>query len=384
MATPVTPSPYRYPQAKRAINYLRVHAASLVLGLVAGLIGGLLAIFGVNDYFSLGRDRSRQVVLEESSAIIDVVNKVSPSVVNITTAKQTVDLFGQRQTTESGAGSGIIIRSDGLILTNRHVVDSGDNISVKTADDKEYKNAKVIGRDPLNDLAYIKIEATNLATAELGDSDQVVVGQRVVAIGNALGFEHTVTSGIISGKGRPVTARDGASEVERLQDLLQTDAAINPGNSGGPLVDINGHVIGINTAVAGGAENIGFSIPINQAKVGIASIEATGKLEKAYLGVRYVELNPDTAAEFDLKVTEGAYLLSGAGQPAVVPDGPADQAGLKERDIIISVNNEPITARRSLVTLIGKYRPGETVQLKVLRGDRQLEIKVTLGVLPED
>lgn len=372
------------PQASKLSIFKRLWPA-LLTGLAGGLIGGVIAIFGVNDYFSLGTDRSREVILQESSAIIDVVNTVGPSVVNVVTSDEVADYFGRVREREIGAGSGIIIKADGLVLTNKHVVPEGtDHITVTLADGREFKDATVVGRDPLNDIAFIKINANDLPAVELGDSDQVVVGQRVVAIGNALGeFDHTVTSGIISGIGRPVTTEDGLTEAERLKDLLQTDAAINPGNSGGPLVDVEGRVIGINTAVAGEAENIGFAIPINQAKASITSIERTGQLQKAYLGVRYLDLTPEIAKQFDLKINEGAYLTSSGDSPAVLPDTPAAKAGLVANDIIIKVNDETITNKRSLASLIGKYLPGDKIKLIIRRGDETKEIEVTLAALPQ-
>ena len=360
-------------------------AKPLLMGVVGGLIGGAMAIFAINDYFSLGLDRSRQVVLQESSAIIDVAQKLEASVVSIITEETQTDLFGRPTAQAVGAGSGIIIRSDGLILTNKHVVgDVATKLTVITNDEREFTDAVVLARDPFNDLAYVKINAGDLKAAELGDSDQVVVGQRVVAIGNVLGeLDNTVTSGIISGLGRPVVAA-GATEAERLADLFQTDAAINPGNSGGPLVNIEGKVIGINTAVAGEGENIGFAIPVNQAKPGIASIERSGKLEKPYIGVRYISIDRDIAKDNNLPVNQGAYIISGTGQHAILPNSPAARAGLAERDIITKLNGEEITRRRSLASLIGKFQAGETIRLTILRGGQEQEISVTLEVLPQE
>lgn len=354
-----------------------------IIALLGGLIGGALGIFFVNDYFSLSRDRSRQVVLEESSAIIEVANKLKPSVVSIVTESPELDYFGQISGTESSAGTGIIIREDGLILTNKHVIPaSSSKITVVSSDGQEYE-ASVLARDPFNDIAYVKIAGNGFTPAELGDSDQVVVGQKVVAIGNALGeFDNTVTSGIISGIGRPVVAGDATSEVERLQDLFQTDAAINPGNSGGPLVDINGMVIGMNTAIADNAENIGFAIPINQAKAGIASVEKTGKLIKPYLGVRYVSINKEYAKANDLPAEQGAYVIGSDGQPAIIAGSPAAKAGLKEKDVITRVNGQDVTKTSSLVTLVGKYQVGDEITLTVLRDGRPQEIKVKLEELP--
>lgn len=371
--------------SKKVLSKLDINRWSItvIASLVAGIIGGLIGIFAVNDYFSLTGDRSRQVVLEESSAIIDVAKKVGPSVVSIVTQSNQVSLFGQ-QVTQSAAGSGIIISDEGLILTNKHVIGEGTNtITVITSDNRQFKNAKVLARDPLNDIAYIKVEASDLKPADLGDSDQVVVGQKAIAIGNALGeLENTVTSGIISGTGRPVAA--GQAEQELLSDLFQTDAAINPGNSGGPLVNIDGQVIGVNTAVAGGAENIGFAIPINQVKPGISSIQKTGKLEKPYLGVRFISITNNLAEERNLPVNEGALIVSGRGTPAVIPDSPAAKAGLSEGDIIIEVNGEAITHKRSLVTLIGRYEVGAEVRLTIMRHGERMEVTAKLEALPQE
>jgi len=348
--------------------------------LLVGIFGGLIGIFIVNDYFSLVGRRSRQVVLQENSAIIEVAKKLEPSVVSITTETQAVDVFGRVQQ-QNGAGTGIIIRSDGLILTNKHVIPSGsDNVVVTLNDGKQFEGAKVLARDPQLDLAYVKVDASNLEAAELGDSDKVVVGQKVIAVGNALGeFQNTVTAGIISGLGRPVAAGD-ASESELLQDLFQTDAAINPGNSGGPLVNIEGQVIGINTAVAE-AENIGFAIPINQAKAGIASIEGAGELSKPYLGVRYVPLNKDIAKANNLASEQGAWVRADSDAPAVLPESPAAKAGLKEGDIITKIDDKAIGEDGSLSTLIGQKKVGDKVTVTYLRDGKQQNADITLEEL---
>lgn len=351
-----------------------------------GLLGGALGALAVGHISPSPPPSSQQVVLEESSAITGVVEKLSPSVVNIQTSQTTLDAFGQPTESISGQGSGIIISSSGLILTNKHVVgESSAGISIITSDGREFKNAKVLARDPLNDLAYLKVNASGLSAAQLGDSDRAQVGQRVVAIGNALGeFSNTVTSGIVSGVGRPISASNGNFETELLDGLIQTDAAINPGNSGGPLVNIQGQVIGINTAVAGNAENIGFAIPVNQAKSGIASIEKSGRLVKPFLGVRFVPLDAEVAARDKLPVTAGAWLKSRGSQPAIIPRSPAAKASLKEGDIITHLNGEPINAQRSLTTLIGQHQAGDTVELTVRRGPEELKISVQLVPLEEN
>lgn len=373
------------PDQKMARDRHRLKMGGMVIGcFLVGILGGVFGIFLVNNYFSLNSNRSHRVVLEENSAIIEVAKELSPSVVSITTESAQLDPFG-RPISSQGAGTGIVISKSGLILTNKHVVaDGAGQVTVTTNDGKRYTGARVLARDPQLDLAYLKIDAKDLRSAELGDSDQVVVGQKVIAIGNALGeFQNTVTAGIISGLGRPVTASEGSSDAEQLQNLLQTDAAINPGNSGGPLVNIEGQVIGVNTAIAGDAENIGFAIPINQAKAGIASIEGSGKLVKPYLGVRYVALTKEIADANNLTSDNGAWLKGDGTNPAIIPGGPAAKAGLKEGDIIIKVNGTEINQTRSLQTLIGSHKVGDTVKITVLRDNKPVTVSVKLDQLPE-
>jgi serine protease Do len=219
----------------------------------------------------------------------------------------------------------------------------------------------------------------------LGDSSGVQIGDKVIAIGNALGqFQNTVTSGIISGYGRDVSAGDqsGLQASEILTDLFQTDAAINEGNSGGPLVNINGEVIGINTAVASDAQNIGFAQPINDLRGLISSVLDSGQLQQPYLGVRYVSLTNDLAKEFNLKVTRGAYILSGNDQPAVVDGSPAARAGLKDKDIITKVNNVSIDNKTSLTSALSKFKVGQQVNLTIVRSGKTINIKVSLGNAP--
>lgn len=369
---------------KSPANHKHVLVGAFILvSFVSGVVGGMFGIFFVNNYFSLTKNRSQRVVLEENSAIVEVAKKLEPSVVSITNETATENAFGQSETS-SGAGTGIIIREDGLILTNKHVVPEGSsNVTVTLNDGKRFENAQVLARDPQLDLAFLKVNAKGLTAAELGDSDQVVVGQKVIAIGNALGeFENTVTAGIISGLGRPLSAGGGSSEVEQLQDLLQTDAAINPGNSGGPLVNIEGQVIGINTAIADSAENIGFAIPINQAKAGITSIEDTGKLSKPFLGVRYISLNKEIAQANKLSSDTGAWVKGDATNPGIMPGSPAAKSGLKDGDIITKVDGEEINENRSLSTLISKHKVGDEVKLTIIRNGKTIKLTTKLEQLP--
>jgi len=280
-----------------------------------------------------------------------------------------------------GGGSGFIISEDGLVLTNKHVVvDTNAEYVVVTNDNKEYK-AKVLARDPVQDLAVLKINASGLHPLPLGDSNKNVLGQTVIAIGNALGeFKNTVSVGVISGLGRKVQA-SGGSINEIIEGAIQTDAAINQGNSGGPLLNLRGEVIGINTAMAFGAENIGFAIPINKAKKAIQSVKTTGKIAVAYLGVRYQIITPTLKEKNNLPVDYGAWIMGdkNKNEPAVVSGSAAEKAGLKEGDIILEVDGKKIDAENTLSSLIQKHSVGDTVVLKIIRGDKIIDIKVILG-----
>ena len=311
--------------------------------------------------------------------ITSIAESVSPSVVSIVTNVTTQTIFGA--TKGEAAGTGIIVSKDGYVLTNKHVVSGADKVEVILSDGTSYTNVTVVGSDPLNDIAFLKINGVdNLSPAELGDSATTRVGQEVVAIGNSLGqYQTTVTSGIISGKGRPITAgSEGTGETESLTDLLQTDAAINPGNSGGPLLNRSGQVIGVNTAVAANAQGIGFAIPINATKGALKQVLAGKGVERSYLGLRYVTLTSDVAKQYNVSVTQGAYIIGAEGSPGVLPGSPADKAGLREKDIIKKVNNMTVGPQGGVSSLIGEYAPGDTVSLLVLRDGRELTLKATL------
>lgn len=361
----------------------------LILSFIMGVIGGtgatlilvsnsrLQDILGIKGgTVNLTTTKTEKIKLEESSAIIDATEKVSPAVVSITTSINVQSFFGQ-VIEQEGGGTGFIITNDGLILTNKHVAESGSSLSVLTADGKQY-DAKTVALDPTNDLAILKIEASGLPVVDLGDSNDLKIGQNVIAIGNALGqLQNTVTTGVISARERQITAGDGSSS-EQLSNLLQTDAAINQGNSGGPLVNLSGQVIGINTAVAGNAQNIGFAIPINQAKQALESYKKTGKIIKAQLGVRYITVDKNIAKSQNLSVDYGA-LIGGGNQIGVVPGSPAEKAGLKDKDIILELNGERIDENHLLGGIIQKYQPGDEVSVKYLRDKKEATTKVTLG-----
>lgn len=357
-----------------------------ITSLTLGFFGGWLGTKTNNDGFDSSHATQKEVVLSEGQLISKIAKTVSPSVVSVNVTSRQSSLFGLSQTgDQQSAGTGIIIAADGLIITNRHVVPDGTtNVSVTLSDGTEYNNVQVLGRTSSGDsldIAFLKITDTKnkkLIPAKLGDSSKVQVGDRVVAIGNALGqFQNTVTSGIISGHGRTVQASDQgniSSNSENLEDLFQTDAAINEGNSGGPLVNTDGEVIGINTAVAGDAQDIGFAIPINDVSGLIKNVLATGKFQRPYLGVRYLSLTNDYAQQLGLNVTRGAYVIPASqddGQSGVVSGSPADKAGIKEGDIIIAVGGVAIDDNHSLTALLGRHAVGDTIDLTILRNGKQ-------------
>lgn len=356
-----------------------------VLIILTGALGGAGAVYflqkkNVNLSSITTTVKKENIVLEESSAFIDVAKKVKPAVVSITTSQNVQDLFGSIYE-QKGGGTGFIITSDGLIVTNKHVVESGSKFTVITTDGQSYP-AEVKAIDPSNDLAVIKIEAKGLPVADLGDSSKLDVGQWVVAIGNALGeYQNTVTVGVVSAKDRSLTAQ-GSNGSEKLEGLLQTDAAINSGNSGGPLVNLAGEVVGINTAVAakGTAEGIGFAIPINTVNSAIESVKKTGKIIRPFLGVNYLTITKDIAKTANLSVDHGALVYRGTdyGSVAVLPGSPADKVGIVENDIIVAINEEKISENYSLRSIISQYKPGDEVEVTFLHQGEEKKVKVKL------
>lgn len=327
-----------------------------------------------------------------------IASAVSPSVVSVNATETTVstDIFGQQQSSQAESeGTGIIVSSSGYVVTNRHVVPSGTtSVSLTLSNGTVLNNVSIVGETSQSDsldIAILKINnpPAGLQPALLGDSSKISIGDSVVAIGNALGqFQNTVTSGIISGRGRSIQAGDNNSSfstdtTETLQDMIQTDAAINSGNSGGPLVDNSGAVIGINTAVASnGAQNIGFSIPINDVKGIIKGVLNTGKFERPYIGVYYIPIDPSVSSQYNLNVSYGAYIPTSSqnqNQSPIVSNSPAAQAGLKGGDIIESVNGISINQNNSLVSLIDENSAGTTITLSVLRNGAVMNIPITIG-----
>ncbi len=332
-----------------------------------------------------------------TTSFAPMVKKVAPSVVKVlVTAKvKPADLAGQgmpdlrrffgegengpdaprqfRGPNQHGVGSGVIVTKDGYILTNNHVVESADDIKVALNDGREF-SAKVIGRDPQTDIAVLKIDAHDLPFLTLANSDKIEVGDRVLAIGNPFGIGQTVTTGIISAKGRATMGLD-------YEDFIQTDAAINPGNSGGALVDTDGRLVGINTAIlshSGGNQGIGFAVPTNLARWVMESLVRDGRVERGLLGVNIQDVTPNLAKEFKLDHAIGALVSE------VTPQSPADKAGLKNGDVIVEFNGKAVTDSRHLKLQVGATMPGSSVPVKLLRDGASKTLQVTIKELPSD
>jgi len=340
------------------------------------------------------------------SPIINIIKKVSPAVVSIVISKdlpkikkyvyQPFDkLLGPygppitqyrqegKEKVKIGGGSGFFVSQEGIVLTNRHVVISPDvDYTIITNDEKEYQ-AEILARDSVQDVAILKIKNVKnkkFTSLELGDSGKVNLGEDVIAIGNPLGvFPNTVSRGVVSGLSRLISAHDGVSgRTAELRGLIQTDAAINPGNSGGPLFTLDGKVIAINVAIVMGAQNIGFAIPINNAKKDLEDLKKHGRIIQPFLGVRYILIDKAVQQEFvtrlnlRLPVDYGALVIRepGAGDSAVVPNSPAAKAGLMENDIILEFNKIKIDKKNPLQELIHKHKPGDIVDMKILRNDK--------------
>ncbi|MDO4759483.1 MAG: trypsin-like peptidase domain-containing protein [Candidatus Saccharibacteria bacterium] len=308
-------------------------------------------------------------------SIADIAQQVAPSVVSLTTEAE----LGLGYATTTASGTGFIISSDGYILTNKHVISGAKMISAVLDNGTTYHQLRLVGVDPLNDVAILQIpNVKNLPAVKFGDSKTINLGQQVIAIGNALGqYQNTVTEGIISGIGRSIIAADAAgNNREALSDMIQTDASINQGNSGGPLVNAAGEVIGINTAITG--NSLGFAIPISSVKGIVKQVLKTGEFKRAYLGIYYTNVNASIAKTYNLPHHAGAYLQSNQKNP-VIKDSAADRAGLKAGDLITAVNGVEIGKHGTLSSLIGEYAIGETVKLTISRDGQVLTIDITLA-----
>jgi serine protease Do len=371
--------------------------------MVVALVAAAVASLGTYALLLGGGHLDRQVVISESqarqassgrladpdvirvveeSAVTAAVDKVSPAVVTIM-PRGTSGGFSYTE----GVGSGVIFDADGWVVTNRHVVCNAVSLSIQLADGQRYEGT-VHGLDTLTDLAIVKIDGTDLPAVDIGNSGTLRVGQHAIAIGSPLGtFTNSVTTGVVSAIGRRIDVADSCSDtgqLESLRDLIQTDAAINPGNSGGALVDVDGTLIGINTAIAGDAQGIGFAIPINLARPIMQQAIEGEALSRPWLGIWYTALTPVEQDQRGLLLGYGALIEppEGLAGNAVFQGSPADEAGLKVGDIITHVDGTKVDGDNPLDGILTQYRPGETISLRVLRSDEILDLTLVLGTRP--
>ena len=395
---------------RRSLAYVIV--ASFLLGSFSGAAFGLLFAVSLNsEYYpwretpAAASDRPAPVSAEDRQ-VIDAVREVSPSVVSIIATKDVAKMYGstgafpfeqsfglelprpqapkQGQKRQISGGTGFIISSDGLIVTNRHVVADVEAEYEAVMSDGRRLSAKVAAIDAVLDIALLKVEAQGLPVAPLGDASKLEAGETVIAIGNALSeYSNSVTKGVISGINRRVIAGDGYGDAEVIEEAIQTDAAINPGNSGGPLVDLRGEVIGINTAVNRTGQSIGFAIPIDAAKVVIDSYMAHGRIVRPWLGVRYVMLTPESA-KADSLASEGALIVGGVeGEGVAIASGsPAEKADLKSGDVLLEVDGIRLGRERPLGSVIAGKRVGDRVAIRLLRETTEMSVQATLAELP--
>jgi serine protease Do len=399
-----------------------MYRKAFFFGVLGAAVCNTVMVLGIVSYLSASEGRAwlsdvlhvshaqAPVVLDSTGApneVVGVVEAANPAVVSIVITKDVPVLeqyfentspFGNgfsfpgfgipqyrqngTEKKEVGGGSGFLVSEDGYVVTNAHVVNDEEAEYTVFLNDGVKYDATVLARDTILDVALLKIEATGLPYLEFGNSDDAKVGQTVVAIGNALGeYRNTVSVGVISGLSRSVTASTGYGRPETLSDVLQTDAAINPGNSGGPLIDLSGHVIGVNVAASlGSAENIGFSLPANAVKESIDSIREHGRVIRPFLGVRYIPVTDTVKKANGLSVDYGVLLVRGDSKEevAVVPGSPADKAGLVENDIILTVDGKKVTLELPLENILHEHTVGERVPLTVLHDGEEKTVEVTL------
>jgi serine protease Do len=406
-----------------AIFFTSVSSLFIFLLIVTGILWHYRArVFGYFAKQYLQEEQNQNIngkngtapAFSQDSYVIGAVKKTNPAVVSVIiseevpkyeesiTPDQGQDPFGGlfpglnldipqykqngTQKEDVGGGSGFFVSSDGLIVTNKHVVDQKNaEYSVFTSDGKKHE-AKVVAKDPVLDIALIKIDGSGYPYLSFGDSDSLQVGQTVIAIGDALGeYNNTVSVGVVSGLSRSITAGDESGNSEVLDHVVQTDAAINPGNSGGPLLDLNGEVIGVNVAVAEGSQSIGFALPINSVVGAIKSVEATGKIIRPYLGVRYIPIDAELKDTKKLSVDYGVLVEAGAttAEVAVLPGSPAAKAGIVENDIILEVDGVKLDDQNGLASLIREKTIGQTINLKIIHKGVTKNVEVTLEKAPD-
>lgn len=361
----------------------------------------------------LGLVQTPQTVIVDSagerSAVVSSVEAANPAVVSIVVTKDVptvqssfreyqpfgnlgptfrvpMQVPGETEKREIGGGSGFLVSDDGFIVTNAHVISDQDAEYTVFLNDGTSQEAEIIAVDEMFDIAVIKIEAEDVIYLEFGNSDEVKVGQTVIAIGNALGeYRNTVSVGVVSGLSRSIVASDQSGSSEQLYNIIQTDAAINPGNSGGPLLDVSGRVIGVNVAASLGSENIGFALPGNTVRDAVDSIRENGYVVRPYLGVRFVAITDALQEQNDLSVDYGALVLRGDnGELAVIPGSPADKAGIEENDVILEADGQKIDLDHPLQALIAEHRIGDTMSLKILHDGQEKTVEVTLEERPQD
>ena len=386
--------------------------------LVSKLANYLLSKANINFENTSQTELPSYEVVPEEARVVSIVEKANPAVVSIVITKnvpileqyyQKFNPFGDdfwnqffgddfgfvipqlrqkgTQKQEVGGGTGFFISSDGLIVTNKHVVSDNDaEYTVLTNDGKKY-DAKVLAKDSMLDIAILKIKGDNFPYLNLGDSSKLKLGQTVIAIGNALGeFRNSVSVGVISGLSRTISASDYSGNVESLDEVIQTDAAINPGNSGGPLLDLNGKVIGVNVAMERGAENIAFALPINALKPVIDSVKQYGEIIRPYLGIRYTVITEELKQKNHLPVNYGVIVTRGNNpdELAVIPGSPADKAGIQENDIILEADGIKLTPDKSLANIIRQKKVGDVIKLKILHKGQEKTVEVKLEKAPQD
>jgi serine protease Do len=372
---------------------------SILASAVTGFFSGGIAFSYINKVQKGNSQTSNVSISEEQSAIIDLVDKSNKSVVSISISKlipvtrqsSPFDSFfgrlpqnnnsnndsGKEQTI--GGGTGFIVSSDGLIITNRHVVSDPSATYIVLFNDGSEAKAEIKTLHPTQDLAIIKVDKKDLKPVDFADSDKLKVGQTAVAIGNALGeFDNTVSRGVISGLRRSITASDGQGNSEQLSQVIQTDAAINQGNSGGPLLDINAKVVGVNVATAEGAQSIGFAIPSNIVISMINDFKQYGKVKIPFMGVRYTMIVPGSDQAKQYNVESGALVIGDAQTPAIVPNSPAFKAGIKTGDVITAIEGKKVSVKQTLSDIVSQYKIGDTIKLTIIRDGKEQKLSLVL------